>query len=118
MKTAKEFAEERQYDLEEHDEGGYLGINENAFAKLLDEYADQKVNELNKAEDELIIAGLEEGSENWKAEYDNCRAILSELVAVKKINDEQGKTIEYLSRQPEAWKAAKEFLINYQHQSW
>ena len=49
MKTAKEFAEEHQYDLEEHDEGGYLGINENAFAKLLDEYADQKVNELNKA---------------------------------------------------------------------
>ena len=49
MKTPKEFAEEHQYDLEEHNEGGYLGINENTFTRLLNEYAGQKVNELNKA---------------------------------------------------------------------
>jgi hypothetical protein len=68
-------------------------------------------------EKDSIIYGLEEGCESWKAEYDNCRAILSELVEVKKIKDDKGETIEYLTRQPEAWKAAKEFLMNYQHQT-
>lgn len=41
MKTAEEFAEEHQYDLEDYDEGGYLGINVHVFARLLDEYANQ-----------------------------------------------------------------------------
>ena len=41
MKTSKEFSEEHEYELEEHDEGGYLGINTNRFTKLLDEYASQ-----------------------------------------------------------------------------
>ena len=48
METALEFAKKNQYDLESYDEGGYLGINENAFARLLDDYADQRISELNK----------------------------------------------------------------------
>ena len=33
LPTAKEFAEANQYDLEEHDESGYLGINTDYFAE-------------------------------------------------------------------------------------
>lgn len=69
--------------------------------------------ELN--EDELIIAGLEEGSEAWKAEYDNCRQILTVLVELKHEKDTNGKTEWYLSQQPKVWEAAKKFLENYQH---
>jgi hypothetical protein len=38
-KEAEEYAELNQYDLSEHDEGGYLGINEKTFAKHLIEFA-------------------------------------------------------------------------------
>lgn len=68
------------------------------------------------AEQEMVITGLEEGSESWKAEYDNCRAILVELVSLKKNKERYGKTEEYLSRQPFAWKSAKDFLKTYQHE--
>ncbi len=57
-----------------------------------------------------------EGAELWKHEYDMCRDILKELVEVKIINDTEGKTIEYINRQPKAWESAKEFLKQYQHQ--
>lgn len=72
--------------------------------------------ELN--EDELIIAGLEEGSEAWKAEYDNCRQILTALVELKHEKDVNGKTEWYLSQQPKVWEAAKKFLESYQHGNW
>ena len=39
MITAKEFAESNQYDLECHDEGGYLGIDTKVFAEKLREFA-------------------------------------------------------------------------------
>jgi hypothetical protein len=38
-KEAEEYAELNQYDLSEHDEGGYLGIDEKTFAKHLIEFA-------------------------------------------------------------------------------
>ena len=69
-------------------------------------------------EDELIIAVLEEGSEAWKAEYDNCRSILTTLVDLKELKDKYGKTGLYNERQPLAWDAAKKFLEKYQHESW
>ena len=77
-----------------------------------------RLDELEKrvSEQELIIQGLEEGSENWKAEYDNCRKILQELVELKRIKDQEGKTTDYTNRQPKAWEAADEFLSKYQHQ--
>lgn len=64
---------------------------------------------------DLIIQGLEEGAELWRAEYDNCRAILAELVYLKTLKDSKGKTEEYEQRQPLAWIAAKKFLEKYQH---
>jgi hypothetical protein len=81
-------------------------------------YNEMEANEKVKAkedEKDLIIAGLEEGSELWKAEYENCRAILTELVYLKTLKDTKGKTDEYEQRQPLAWIAAKKFLEKYQH---
>jgi len=68
---------------------------------------------------DLIIYGLEEGSDNWKAEYDNCRSILQELVDLKIMKDKlyygnQCK-YEYESRKLLAWEYAKKFLESYQH---
>ena len=68
-------------------------------------------------EDELIIAGLEEGSMSWKYEYDNCRALLKVLVQLKEIKDKDGKTDFYLKNQPIVWDNAKKFLESYQHES-
>ena len=42
--------------------------------------------------------------------YDECFAILAELVAVKKINDTEGKTLDYMIRQPIVWDNAKKFV--------
>lgn len=67
-------------------------------------------------EKDLIIAGLEEGAQNWKAEYDNCREILKELVILKVIKDTIGKTENYLNRKSLAWQKAGKFLEKYQHQ--
>jgi hypothetical protein len=67
------------------------------------------------SEKDLIIHGINEGSEIWKAEYNNCRVLLNELVALKELKDKEGKTNDYLFRQPLAWEQAKEFLKNYQH---
>jgi DNA-binding Lrp family transcriptional regulator len=77
---------------------------------LVGRYAQERVNEKD-----LIIRGIEEGSELWKAEYDNCRAILTELVYLKTLKDSKGKTEEYNQRQPLVWIAAKKFLEKYQH---
>lgn len=69
--------------------------------------------ELN--EDEIIIAGLEEGSQFWKQEYDDCRNLLETLVHLKAYKDVHGKTELYLKQQPKAWEAAVKFLQDYQH---
>lgn len=69
-----------------------------------------KISEL-----EFIIQGVEEGSDCWKSEYDNCRSILTELVELKNDKDANGKTEVYLIKQPKVWEAAKKFLENYQH---
>jgi hypothetical protein len=62
-----------------------------------------------------IVQGIVEGSEQWKSEYDNCRAVLTELVSLKNLKDTEGKTANYEERQPKAWEAAKDFLKEYQH---
>jgi hypothetical protein len=48
MKTAEAFAESNQYDLESHDEGGYLGIDTKVFAEKLREFAKLHVTEALK----------------------------------------------------------------------
>ena len=58
--------------------------------------------------------------ESWKAEYDNCRALLQELVSLKVMRENlykgnpDGK--EYAERKPKAWQAAQQFLLTYQHE--
>jgi hypothetical protein len=42
------------------------------------------------------------------------RDALTELVLLKRLKDEKGKTAEYLSRQPIAWKNAIEALASYE----
>jgi hypothetical protein len=64
----------------------------------------------------LIIGGVTEGADQWKAEYDTCREILQHLVTLKQVKDTQGKDDEYMKRQPLAWEKAKRFLEKYQHQ--
>ena len=73
-------------------------------------------NKIN--EQDLIITVIEEGSEAWKAEYDNCRSLLTALVELKHEKDTNGKTEWYLSQQPKVWEAAKKFLESYQHGNW
>lgn len=63
-----------------------------------------------------IVYAMEEGAESWKAEYDNCRAILQALVELKDHKDLYGKTEHYQITQPKTWEAAKKFLSKYQHQ--
>lgn len=67
-------------------------------------------------EKDLIIYGIEEGAEQWKAEYDNCRAILQMLVELKRVKDTEGKNEFYETNQPITWEAAKKFLEKYQHE--
>lgn len=62
-----------------------------------------------------MIDAVYEGAEQWKEEYDMCRDILIELVNLKKLKDKDGKTEDYLKRQPLVWEAARVFLQKYQH---
>lgn len=65
---------------------------------------------------EAAIDAVSEGSDQWRSEYDECRAILGHLVDLKTIKDADGKTPYYLEQQPLAWDKAKGFLKKYQHQ--
>lgn len=42
------------YDLEEHDESGYLGIDENKVAEMLDEYYQYKLKLLGRIVDDYL----------------------------------------------------------------
>lgn len=67
-------------------------------------------------EKDLIIHGLEEGAESWKAEYDNCRNILEGLVTLKEWKDKNINMDQYAKLKPLQWERAKEFLKKYQHE--
>jgi len=61
MKTAEEFANEHQYELVEFDEGGFLGTNVEAFARLLKEYAEQSRPEVSgslPSVDEIVVMAV------------------------------------------------------------
>lgn len=66
----------------------------------------------------LVAAMTEEGAEMWKMEYDSARRILQELVDLKDLKESEGKTADYMVRQPVAWLRAKRFLEKYQHINW
>ena len=68
-------------------------------------------------EKDLIIHGLEEGSQQWKEEYDSARKIIEQLVEQSGILYTYGSRIEGIYQKfPELLKSAKEFLSKYQHQ--
>lgn len=109
MKTATEILSEHGINI--------MSMDDNFNTQLL--HAMERYAEEKSKEKDLIIYGIEEGSENWKSEYDNCRTILKELVDLKIMKENlykgnpDGK--EYAERKPKAWEAAKKFLENYQH---
>jgi len=68
-------------------------------------------------EKDLIIHGLEEGSQQWEEEYDSARKIIEQLVEQSGILYTYGSRIEGIYQKfPELLKSAKEFLSKYQHQ--
>lgn len=80
-------------------------------------YAAEQFFNKNKTEEvEAMANAMAEGADLWQREYDNCRAILRQLVELKLVKEKEGKTEVYQRRQPLAWKAAIEFLDKYQHQ--
>jgi hypothetical protein len=68
MKTAAEFAKEHRYELDE--EGGFVGINTDSFARLLDEYLVQWLNtlDLGKMVGESFDMGFNISNEKFNAE--------------------------------------------------
>lgn len=99
-----------------------------AIYEFVSELFNSHLSQMQKRmeEAELITKGTIEGAEQWKAEYDNCRKILEELVFLKNLKDgniEAIKTLPdnipygqiYNQRKPLAWQAAKDFLKEYQH---
>ena len=101
---------------EAYEKATLLSYKENPMGDRMDVI--YKAMDIYAAEKDLIISGIEEGAENWKAEYDNCRKLLTALVELKHEKDTNGKTEWYLSQQPRVWEAAKKFLENYQHLNW
>lgn len=110
--AAKEYARKRLVHTME-----FVDYNKDMFFAFLAGSAHSSASVEGLVEEkDLIIQGLEEGSEAWKAEYDNCRSILKELVDLKVMKDTFGSSIEgYEDRKPLAWEAAKKFLEKYQH---
>jgi hypothetical protein len=69
-----------------------------------------------KWEDNPLTDAVYEGADQWEQEYKDCRDILQHLVELKNSKDAFGKTEKYEELQPLAWKRAKDFLKDYQHQ--
>lgn len=93
-----------------------LLLDDPEFYKIWCSKSPSSAPPISQDDKDFIIQGLEEGSEMWKAEYDNCLSILTELVYLKNLKDSAGKTEEYEQRQPLVWIKAKKFLEKYQHQ--
>lgn len=68
-------------------------------------------------EAEAAIYAVYEGADLWEQEYKDCRHLLQELVDLKVLKEANGKTADYLARQPKAWESAIKFLESYQHQT-
>ena len=97
----------------------YLGMNEartvieaNPATHRIAIYIEK--NYIPRPEHEAIVNGIEEGSECWKADYENCKVkfdeamrVLKELVELKNIKETSGETEDYLTRKPKAWQFAK-----------
>ena len=95
-----------------HDDGEYDNFRRSETMQSIEEYIQSSLKEKD-----LIIHGLEEGSQQWEQEYKDCRKILEQLVEASGIVYTYGSRIEGTYQKfPELLKAAKEFLSKYQHQ--
>jgi hypothetical protein len=97
----------------------YLGMNEartaieaNPATHRIAIYIEK--NYIPRPEHEGIVNGIEEGSECWKADYENCKfkfdlviKALKELVELKNIKETAGETEDYLKRKTKAWREAR-----------
>lgn len=83
-------------------------FNDALFAAM-ELYADERMPHNS------LVDAVYEGAGRWRAEYEDCRAILRELHELKLVKDAHGKTEEYQRRKEEAWKKAASFLEKYQH---
>ena len=85
----------------------YLIMEKKTFISQMEQIAELGNKSVTIAKEDFIK--LIEISKESK--FDECFAILKELVDVKHINDTEGRTsIQYITRQPEAWKNAKNFV--------
>ena len=60
------------YSLDEHDESGYLGIDENKVAEMLDEYYQYKLKSLglhSVSQQHELLAFRKWQKDNWKDVY-------------------------------------------------
>ncbi len=60
--------------------------------------------------DVLIVNALKMGFDPRDHSSERLRCALSELVELKRIKDEEGKTDDYEARQPVAWEVARQVL--------
>lgn len=92
---------------------------EESALKASDCEADNHEHDCNcSAHEEGFVAGVKY-AQNLSINKDLAAKIydaLNELVAVKKINDTEGRTIDFIVRQPKAWEAAKELILTYPDQ--
>ena len=75
----------------------------------INHYTHKKLNEgINEIS--LLCSDLESELSQLKAELEDVRNALAELVRLKVHKDEHGKDMFYAQAQPEAWKTAKKVL--------
>lgn len=60
--------------------------------------------------DKEIRAAMDTYSNELRKENDELRSALQELVGLKQLKDSQGKTEDYLIRQPSAWERAMKII--------
>ena len=66
-------------------------------------------------EKDLIIHGIEEGSQQWEQEYKDCRKILQDIIEAES-HQWNRSSVTNPSQLPLVLQAAKDFLSKYQHQ--
>jgi len=82
-------------------------MEKNIFISQMEQVAELGNKSVTISKDDFLKL-IEYSKEN---KHDECFAILKELVDVKHINDTLGRSsIEYITRQPKAWEAAKKYV--------
>jgi hypothetical protein len=81
------------YSLDEHDEGGFLGIDDNKVAEMLEEYHQAKLKLLGIADVSKRLEWLEQQMDEtppFKQAYNNLNERHGRLIEAKNILDKEG----------------------------